>query len=191
MLRFILPLLLLAPLLLAAEGNTPFLVVDVKRILDESKAALGAQKKIEAQRKLFQEEIALQEKRIREAEAEMQSLRGKLNAQQYEEKENQLRQSFRAVEKYVQERRQTLEKATTSSMGKVRDELLQIVSEMAKKRGSQAVLIKQQVLWSIDGADVTDEVLATLNQKLPEVPVDIDMSKQPAAPSEIPKKNKL
>lgn len=183
-------LILLASPLYAAQNPSSILIVDVKRILDESHAAVGAQKKIEAQRRLFQEEIAAQEKRIREAESELLSLRGKLNAQQYEEKENSLRQSFRDVEKYVQERRQTLEKATTTSVGKVRDVLLDIVTDMAKKRGAQAVLVKQQVLWTAEGLDVTDEVLTTLNQKLPELAVSIEAPKLPTAKAMPNKKDK-
>lgn len=172
--------------LMAGEPQAPVLMVDVKRVLDESRAAVGAQKKIEIQRRAFQEEISIQEKRIREAEQELVQARGKLDAKQYAEKENQLRQGFRDVEKYVQERRQMLEKATTSSMGRVRDALLDIVKDMALKRGAQAVLVKQQVLWAKDGLDVTDEVLITLNQKLPEVAVEMATSAMPPAPIEKP-----
>lgn len=154
------------------------LVVDIKRVLDDSKAAIGAQKKIEAQRSAFQDEISSQEKHIREAEQELLQQRGKLDEKAYAEKETQLRQKFRDVEKYVQERRATLEKATSQSLGKVRDVMQEIVADIAKKRGAQAVLAKQgnqAVLWSIEGNDITQEVSSRLNTQLPELAVNIDV----------------
>jgi len=155
------------------DKQSHVLIVDMKRTLDESKAAISVQKKIEAQRSAFQDEISVQEKLIREGEQELQTMRGKLNADQYAEKENQLRKKFRDVEKYVQERRQALEKATTAAMGKVRATLLTIIKDIAKKLGVQAVLIKQQVLWAEDNLEITDEVLSRLNKELPDIAVDI------------------
>lgn len=181
MIRLILLLFMLcAPLAHAAEGAAvprgSVIIVDVKRILDESKAAIGSQKKIEEQRSAFQEEIAAQEKNIREAEQELLAQRGKIDAKEYSQKEDQLRQKFRDVERYVQERRQALEKATSLSMGKVHDVLLDIVKDIARKRGVQAVLVKQEVLWSEPILDVTDMVLERLNTELPDVPVNVDLS---------------
>jgi outer membrane protein len=195
--RFLLILGLACALPLMASAATPpavtpvvetgktILIVDVKRILDESKASVNVQKKIEAQRADFQTEIAAKEKLIRQAEQELVSSRGKLDAAAYSEKENQLRAKFREVEQYVQERRRLLEQATTLSMGKVRSVLLGIVTEMARSRNAQAVLIRQQVLWSEASLDITDEVLQRLNKDLPDVPVNIDTPKDPAA---VPKK---
>ncbi|MBI3419234.1 MAG: OmpH family outer membrane protein [Proteobacteria bacterium] len=171
--------------LFAAEPPAPhatnaLLVVDVKRILDESKASVSVQKKIEAQRAAFQTEIAAKEKLIRDAEQELLATRGKLEARVYAERENQLRQKFREVEQYVQDRRRLLEQATTLSMGKVRSVLLGIVTEIARRRGAQAVLIKQQVLWAENALDITDQVLERLNAQLPDLPVEIETPKEPA-----------
>ena len=155
------------------------LIVDVKKVMDDSKAAISAQKKIEVQRSAFQDEITKQEQRIREGEQELVQARGKLDEKAYADKETQLRQKFRDVEKYVQERRQTLEKATGQSLGKVRSVMLEIVADIAKKRGAQAVLAKQAsnvaVLWSMDGSEITGEVSARLNSQLPDIAVDIDL----------------
>ncbi len=161
-----------------ATPRFPILIVDVKHVLDDSKAAISAQKKIEVQRSAFQDEISSQEKKIREAEQELVQQRGKLDEKAYAEKETQLRQKFRDVEKYVQERRATLEKATSQSLGKVHDVMQGIVSDIAKKRGAQLVLAKQgnqAVLWTIDGNDITAEVSARLNAQLPDIAVNIDV----------------
>lgn len=185
---FLLPLLAAAapPSAIAPAPNlapAPILVVDVKRILDESTASVNVQKKIEAQRAAFQTEIAAKEKQIRDAEQDLLASRGKLSQQAYTDRENQLRQKFREVEQYVQDRRRLLEQATTFSMGKVRSVLLGIVTDIARKRNAQAVLIKQQVLWAENSLDVTNLVLEKLNAALPDLPVNIEAPKEPAAPA--------
>ncbi|HVY12062.1 MAG TPA: OmpH family outer membrane protein [Alphaproteobacteria bacterium] len=176
---FLFAVLTAVPLWAAEPASSPLLIVDVKRILDESKASVGAQKKIEAQRAAFQIEIAAKEKFIREAEQDLLNSRGKIDQHAYADKETSLRQQFREVEQYVQERRRLLEQATTLSMGKVRSVLLGIVTEMARRRNAQAVLIKQQVLWAENALDVTDQVLVRLNAQLPDVPVNIPAPKEP------------
>jgi Skp family chaperone for outer membrane proteins len=194
--RFILALGLMAALALPLQAAPPqaapvpapqsaMLIVDVKRILDESVASVSVQKRIEAQRSAFQTEIAAKEKEIRAAEQELVASRGKLTQQAYAEKENELRKKFREVEQYVQDRRRLLEQATTLSMGKVRSVLLTIVTDIARKRGAQAVLIRQQVLWSENVLDITDQALERLNKELPDLPVNIEVPKEPAA---LPKK---
>ncbi len=163
----------------ASAPKIPVLIVDVKKVLDDSRAAINAQKKIEVQRSAFQDEISAQEKHIREAEQDLLQQRGKLDEKAYTDKETQLRQKFREVEKYVQDRRQTLEKATSQSLGKVHDVMREIVADIAGKRGAHVVLAKQgstvSVLWSVDGSDITSEVSNRLNAQLPDVAVNIDV----------------
>lgn len=177
----------------------PILVVDIKRILDESKAIIAAQRKIEIQREAFQQEIAEQESQIRTLESALQAQRDTkktdtkrtlatpntqppdtqppdtqpADVQNYAEKESQLRQKFSAVEKYVQERRKALDQATQKVMAQVQGVVMAIVTQDALQKKAQAVLIKQQVLWIAPGQDITDTVLQRLNSRLPDIAVDI------------------
>ena len=191
MLRLLVAFLLMSGPLFAAEppmlaavspAQAPTIyVVDLKRVLDEAKASVGVQKKIEAQRSAFQTEISAKEKFIRDAEQDLLASRNKIESAAYAQKEKELRQKFSEVEQYVQERRRLLEQATTLSMGKVRSVLLGIVTDIAHRRGVQAVLIKQQVLWTENSLDITDQVLERLNKQMPDLPVNIDVPKE--APS--------
>ncbi len=162
-----------------AQATAPsgVLVVDIKRLLDESTASVNSQKKVEARRSAFQTEIADKEKTIRDAADNLQQQRGKIDATAYAAKEDQLRQQFRDVEQYVQDRRRVLELATANAMNRVRDAMMRIATDIAHKRGAQAVLSKQQVMWSENSIDITDQVLQRLNTELP----DIDVVIEPAA----------
>ncbi len=167
---------------LATTVESRLVVIDVQRILQESLAARSVQKQLESQRARFQSEIASKEKALNDADNELKELRNtNKNTEQLPEREQQLRQKFLAMEREVQSKRHALDAAFTNSMGAVRNALLAVVADLAKNRGIQAVLLKQQALWYDPSLDVTDAVLAKLNAQLTEVPVKIDLSDLPGA----------
>lgn len=166
----------------AAAPDGRIMVIDVQRVLQESLAARSVQKQLEAQRAKFQAEISAKEKLLNDADNELKELRNtNKDAETLPEREQQLRQKFMAMERDVQSKRHALDEAFTSSMGQVRAALLNNVADLAKSRGIQAVLLKQQALWYDPALDVTDAVLAKLNAQLTNVPVKIDLSAAPEA----------
>ncbi|MDD4616240.1 MAG: OmpH family outer membrane protein [Alphaproteobacteria bacterium] len=146
-------------------------IVDVQRILQESLASKGVQKQLEVQRSKFQNEIEKEENSLRKAEQDLAAQRSKLSAQVYAEREQQLRQRFLTVENHVQSRRKVLDQSFTDSMNAVKKALLDIVSEVSHERGVNLVIVKQQALWTDQPLDVTDEVLARLDKKIPKIDV--------------------
>ena len=181
-------LLLCAPLMhvaapLAAESGAPakpaatslpspiIVVVDVQRILDKSLAAKNVQKQLETQRARFQTEIEKEENELRSTEQDLNKARDQLTPDAYSDREQQLRQRFLVVERHVEARRKALDQAFGDSMNAVRAGLLSIVNDVARERGANLVLIKQQVLWTDKAFDMTDEVLSRLNAKMPQVTV--------------------
>ncbi|MGE3622268.1 MAG: OmpH family outer membrane protein [Bdellovibrionales bacterium] len=174
-----------AALFLAAACATPFAmaktpeklsppviaVVDVQRILDESFAAQSVQKQLESHRAKFQAAISKEENELRKAEQDLNKSRDQLKPDAYSDREQLLRQRFLTVERHVQSRRKVLDQAFSDSMNAVRDGLLKVVNEIARQHGANIVLTKQQMVWSDPSFDLTDEVLAQLNDKLPQVTV--------------------
>jgi len=159
---------------LDAKGKMPapiVAVVDVQKILEQSLAAKSVQKQLETRRSKFQSEIEGEENGLRQAEQELSKSRDQLAADIYADREQQLRQRFLVVERHVQARRKVLDQAFTDSMNAVRTALEDIVGALAKERGVNLVLVKQPVLWVDPPLDITDEVLARLNAKLPEVAI--------------------
>lgn len=149
-------------------------VIDVQRILEESLAAKSVQRQLESQRAKFQAEISDEEQSLRRAEGELTKSRDTVRPEIYADKEQQLRQRFLSVERHVQAKRKTLDQSFTDSMNVVRKNLLDIVGVLAHERGANLVVVKQQVLWSDKGMDITDEVLARLNKALPQVAVKVE-----------------
>ena len=165
----------------AAKLPSPIIaIVDVQRILQESLASKSVQKQLEAQRSKFQNEIEKEENSLRDAEQSLSKQRGELAPQTYAEREQQLRQRFSTVENHVQTRRKVLDQSFTDSMNAVRAALLDVVGIVARERGANLVIVKQQALWTDQAIDVTDEVLKRLDDKMPKIDV--------AMPAEKPEK---
>ena len=159
----------------ASDGGKPLpataIVVDVQKILDGSDAAKGVKKQLDAQRSRFQGETEKEENKLRQAEQELAHEHERLSAKDYDEHEQQLRQRFIVVERHVEARRKALDQSFTDSMDVVRDRLMAIVQTVAREKGANLVLVKQQILWSSQPLDVTDEILLRLNKELPKVAV--------------------
>ena len=148
-------------------------IVDVQRILQSSKAAKSVQDQLEAQRSKFQTEIADEEKELRDAEQKLAKLRENAKSDEFAEQEQKLQQRFLTVERHVQAKRKALDQAFTDSMNTVRKGVVDIVSEIAKEKGVNLVVVKQQVIWNVQNIDITDEVLVRLDKKLPQIQVKI------------------
>ncbi len=168
----------------AARAETPpglptpvIAIVDVQRILQESSASKSVQKQLEAQRSKFQSEIGKEENSLRQAEQTLAKQRSQLTAQDYADKEQQLRQRFSAVENHVQLRRKVLDKSYADAMSAVRQALLDVVADVAHERRANLVVVKQQALWTDQPLDITDEVLRRLDQKIPKIDIATPVEK--------------
>ncbi|MGE4350951.1 MAG: OmpH family outer membrane protein [Bdellovibrionales bacterium] len=148
-------------------------IVDVQRILQSSHAAKSVQSQLETQRSKFQTEIAAEEMDLREAERKLTKLRETAKANDYVEQEQKLQQRFLSVERHVQARRKALDQGYTDSMNVVRKALIDIVADIAKKKRVNLVIVKQQVIWNDSVIDITDEVLARLDEAMPNVQFSI------------------
>ena len=147
-------------------------VIDVQRVLQESRAAKHVQKQIEAQRAAFQTETEKEENALRKDEQDLSKLRS-ANSAAYAEREQQLRQRTLTVERHFEARRKKLDQAFTEAKNSMNAALTEIVQTLAHERGLSVVLIKQQTLWAEPTLDLTAEVLDRLNKKMPQMPIKI------------------
>ncbi len=151
-------------------------VVDVQFILQEAAASRSIQKQLEAQRETYQNEISKQEDRLRAVEQELNRQRSVLSPDDFAQKRREFEQQVADVQRTVQARKRVLDQAFNESMTKVRDTVLQIVTEVAGEQKATLVLAKQQVVLAEKSLDLTSAVLERVNRKLPTVPVTVPKS---------------
>jgi outer membrane protein len=146
-------------------------VIDYQRILRDSAAARSIRDQVETRRNAYQEEINKQEQRLHEADKEVAKQRSLLTAEAFAEKRRQYEQEVAQVQKMVQDRRRELDSVSAGALNEVKKALIAVVTGIADERGFNIVLPASDVLFFARKIDLTDEVLAKLDESLPDVRV--------------------
>lgn len=152
-------------------------VVDIERIMKESSVGKNVREQLATRRTAYQTQVEADEKKLREAEQALLQQRATLTAEQFETKRREFETQARAAQQRVQERARTLETAFGEALATIRQNVAQIVAELAKARGVTVVVDKSQVIVVESSLDLTAGVLTQLNAKLSRLEVRV-----PAAP---------
>lgn len=176
---------------LAAQEPPPapvILIVDLKEILTDSKAAKGVQSVIGQQYNTYSKEVAQQEDELQKERNDLERQRTVLAPDAFSLRARELQQRYDDLDHVVQTRRQTLQQSLDEAMTKVRNAALEVVAGIVQERRANLVIEKQAVVFEAEGLDVTQETIARLDQKLPSVTVNLpkpagEASKGEAAPA--------
>jgi Skp family chaperone for outer membrane proteins len=144
-------------------------VIDYQRILRDAAAARSIRDQIEARRKAYQEEISKEEQRLHEIDKEFAKQRSVLSPEDFAEKRREFEQDVAGVQRKVQERRRELDRLSAAALNEVKEALIAIVTSIAEERGFNLVLPTSEVLFFARSLDLTEEVLAKLDARLPQV----------------------
>ncbi len=159
---------------LADYPNTSIGVIDLNKILSESKAALSASEQIEKiaidienEIKFSDEEIINEQNLLIESQAIMAPEAFEAKKNEYESK----------VQNYNNERQAKLVKIDeliAISRNDVLNALKPILEEISNEKGITILLEKGSVMLNADKMDITSEVLKKLNKSLPNIKVSRD-----------------
>lgn len=163
-----------APAKLASpsQARLTVAVVDVPKVLKDSTAAKGAIEMLQAKRNSFQKEIDQKEQELRKKAAELEKQKSVLSAEAFKKKQDLFQKDVAAVQQSVQQKRASLEATYNASLKQVRDQIIQIIAELAKEKRFDLAVPSAQVLYAQSQIDISKEVLTRLNQRLPKVKVD-------------------
>lgn len=146
-------------------------VIDYQRILRDAVAARSIRDQIEVRRKAYQEEISKEEQRLHEADKAFAKQRSVLTPEAFAEKRREFEQEVAEVQRMVQERRRALDEVSATALNEVKKALIEVVTSIADERGFNLVLPSSEVLFFSRRIDLTEEVLAKLDARLPDVRV--------------------
>jgi Skp family chaperone for outer membrane proteins len=144
-------------------------VIDYQRILRDAAAAKSIRQQIEARRQSYQEEISKEEQRLHEADKAFAKQRSVLSNEAFAEKRRVFEQEVAEVQRLVQDRRRELDSVAAAALNEVKEALIEIVTSIAEERGFNLVLPSSEVLFFSRSLDLTEEVLAKLDARLPQV----------------------
>lgn len=146
-------------------------VVNVAKIMQDSKAAISVRNQLQAKQKSFQAELDDKEKALYNEDQALAKEQGKGDKDAFEKKVKAFREKAASAQRQVAEKKAQLDKAFGASLEEIQKSVLDITKQVAAEKKLNVVLSSAQVLYSEPSMDVTDEVLKRLDAKLPTVSV--------------------
>ncbi len=153
--------------------HTSIGVLDLNQVLLDAKAAKNAAEEIDKIAKDIEQELINsdedminEQNKLIEAQSIMAPEAFELKRKEYEEK----------IQNYNIERQNKLvsvDRLVERSRNEILEKLKPILEEMSEKKGITIILEKGTVLLNAETMDITEEVIKTLNKKLPKIEVSL------------------
>lgn len=154
-------------------AGTLVVVLDSRLVLAQSSAGLALRQQAEQQGASMRAEVQKQEQELKNAQAELQRQRGQVPADQLERRARDLQKRASDAQSRLQGRTRGLDRAFGEAEQKIYQAMLQSTVEIVQDRGYQVILDKSQVVIHQGALEITGEVLARVNKRLPTVPLQI------------------
>lgn len=171
--------LLLAGPVAAEEAPQPLdaavvAIIDYQRVLTDSLAAQSIRRQVEDLRLRFEEEIGEERSRLEALDRALNQRRSELGSDDYRDQRRAFEADVATVQRLVQERRRQLDSASANAFQLVRDEIIQVINDLGDLYAFNVVLPRSDVLVFAPEIDLTSQVMAALDERLPDVPIPLD-----------------
>lgn len=154
-------------------NGSQIVILDGRLVMTQSQAALGLRQQAERQNTTLRADVQKQEQEFKNAQAELQRDRAKLNQQQLDQKVRDLQKRMSDAQSNLQNRTRNLDRAFAEAENKIYQAMLQASIEVAQERAYVLVLDKAQVVVVQSQLEITGEILKRVNQRLPSVPLQL------------------
>ena len=163
----------LAPIQAHAAAPT-IAIVDVEKILAESKAAQALQKQLQAKKESFQKEFSTKEKQLKDTEVSLLAEKDKVTAEEFAKKRKAYEEKIMDTRKLFQKSRNSLDQGLAKAMAELRKNIVEATAAVADEKGYDIVLSRESVLIAEKTLDITTDVLTKLDAKITTIPLKVE-----------------
>ncbi len=154
----------------AARADVKIAVIDLQRILTESKAGQGLQKQLDGQQKAYQDEVAAQEKSLQATQDQLaKEPDSAKSSSEFIQKKADFEKKVVDARQTMQKKREALEKTAQGAINDLRGQAGQVINEIAEREKYSLVLNRGTVLVADKSLDITDAVLKQLDAKVTKI----------------------
>lgn len=138
-------------------------MVDMQRVLNETKAGRRARKELEESSKVKQSKLEKKQAQLEKDASKLQSLSG----QQLAEAQERLQKEYMEVQNMAAALEQELSTEHNKLLQKMYENSQSIVAELAQQRGIDLVLVRDQmtVIYAKETFDITDTVVKQYDER--------------------------
>ncbi|PWR25828.1 OmpH family outer membrane protein [Zavarzinia aquatilis] len=159
----------------SAEGfpQAAPLIVDYQRLQTQSKAAQDVRRQIQAVQTKFQASVDKDLQALRDEEKKLRDAAPKLSQAERDKRQKAFEDKVAEAQRRAQAINKAISEAVDNAGGKVRDALEPIFAELMTARGANVLLGTNEVIYFDPKLEITTEVLAALDAKLPSIKVEV------------------
>ena len=158
----------------AAQPVESIAVVDLAKIMRDSKAAKSLQSQMKKHQEDFRASFKKQETSFRSQTEKLVKQRSVLSAEDFKKRQLALRKKIADAEIKFRKREQKIRQAGAKAQQELNQALQGIVAEAAKEEKVSLVVPKNMLLYSSGNTkDLTGKTLAALDKKLPKLTVAV------------------
>ncbi|MAI76801.1 MAG: hypothetical protein CMM90_06470 [Rickettsiales bacterium] len=155
-----------------SASGTNIGVVDMKKILAQSKAYQSLVDQFEDVRRKHRNTFTKQEDVIRDEESELLKQKNVLSKEAYAEKVKSLGKKINELKQKQTNDAKKIELSFEKSTNKIQGALVDVLSIIANNKKLNLVLAKSQVILVGKDIDLTDDAIKELNKVLPKISLD-------------------
>ncbi|MAZ76325.1 MAG: outer membrane family protein [Micavibrio sp.] len=160
-----------------AEGggrSQTIAVVDVDRLLSDSKAGKSIQDQHSKKREVFKKEFSKLEGKLIEAEKQLVKDKENLSPEEFLKKRQGFEKEFQETRRLFQKRRNALEKGLAEAFKMLRKIIIQTTADVSDEHKFDIVVTRESVVIVDKKMDITSEVLQRMNKKISTIPLNVE-----------------
>lgn len=165
---------MMAAMPMQAHAQAKMAVVNIQKIMRESKAAEAVRQQLKSKQQSFQSELDKKEAELQKEDQELAKQRSVLSQEAFEAKYKDFRKKAATAQAEVRSKRGALDKGFTKALADIQKKVTDIVAAVAKEKGLDIAMAASPVLYVNPTMDITQSVLDRLNKEMPNLTVNFN-----------------
>lgn len=165
-----------------ATENPVIAVLDVQKVMRDAKAAKSIRKDVDVRRKKIEAQIGAERKKLKAEEQKLRQQKAILAPDAIAQKQRELGRRYGELRRKAELVGGGFNRAVSTAMGKLRQEMAKVIAKVMKEKGVNITLARAAVLVFDEKLNISADVLARLDKKVPNIKVDFEAAARKPAP---------
>lgn len=149
-------------------------ILDLEKIIKDSKAMRDIQNKVNKKQDEYQKEVSKKQTDLENEQKTIEAKKSVLSKEGFEKEVQKFEKKVDDLKTFVDRKQNSLKKASMESMSKVNENIKEIIGEIAKDKSFDVIIPASQTVYYADALDITEEVLKKLDKMITKVEVKFE-----------------
>ncbi len=146
-------------------------IIDIETVLKKSQAMQDAQKKLSKKQDGYQKEIDKKQELLEAESKKISAKKSVLSEEAFNKEQEAFSKKVDDLKSMVESKQEILKKSSIDAINKINDNIKSIIEEIRQQREIAVVLSAASTVSYQKNIDISEEVLAKLNQKISKIDI--------------------